>query len=427
MQRCKVLMALRATLTLGLLAPVAALAADLTPWLRLEGFGTLAAYAGDDEVAEVRADLRNPESSSRRRWRWDGDSQLSTQLTLNPRGPLRAALQLLAKDDVSDRFRPQVEWLYASYDARPELNLKAGRVVLPTFLHSDTRNVAYAQTAARPANTVYVLSSVTHVDGASLAYQDRWQGWEISTDLTAGQSRVGSPAGQVDLPRLWSAALQVGRSSWHLRGAHLNARVDMVLPGFALAMQGLTANSPANPCANCAEVFARRTAFTGVSVNIDALAATWEPAGWRLQAEWVRRRSTSTLLPGARAWYVQVARPLGEWTPYAVWGAIAYTDPPLGLAAKPGYPPAAAAAVAAFDRFLQSRFGRDIWQLGLRWDFADRWALKVQHESFRNTQETRVGQTGLLSYPAPPPVGSYAGPAWDGALKMTTVKLDFVF
>jgi hypothetical protein len=407
----------------GAMAP--AMAVEFGDWLKVDGFGTLGAYSGDDAVAGVRPDPRNPNVSRDGDWRWDGDSLLSAQLTLNPQGKFRLVGQFLAKDDVIKRFKPRAEWFYAAYDVTPNLSLKAGRMVSLSFLLSESRNVNYAQTTARPVATVYTINTVTNLDGLSASWQTSLGGGTLQLDGAAGKSKVSVATGTVDVPTLRSAAIKWSKDAFTVRYARSEFKVDLDFPGTSAALAALA--SGGTGCINCAAVFAQRIPLKGIKGNIDTVAATYDIGDLTLQAEWAQRLANSAALPDVKGEYVLAGYRLGAFTPFVALGRNRVVEPPLGLQTAPAAPPAAAAANAAFDRFLQGLSGRDTWQLGVRWDFAEGMALKLQYENIRNTQDIKLGQNGTVSYPSPPPIGSYTGPSWDGRVRMTTLNIDFVF
>jgi hypothetical protein len=55
----------------------------------------------------------------------------------------------------SDEFDPGTEWLYVQYSPESDLQIRLGRVVIPVFLFSDSRQVGYAAPWFRSPNEVY--------------------------------------------------------------------------------------------------------------------------------------------------------------------------------------------------------------------------------------------------------------------------------
>ena len=57
--------------------------------------------------------------------------------------------------------RPYFEWANIKYQATRDLSVRAGRVVAPMFMISDSRMVGYAQTMVRPPEEVYFINPIT--------------------------------------------------------------------------------------------------------------------------------------------------------------------------------------------------------------------------------------------------------------------------
>lgn len=400
-------------------------AADLGEWLKLEGFATLAAHAADDAVATLHADPRNPNGSRDGRWRFDGDSLASLQLTLNPQGELRGVAQWLAKDDLARRFAPRTEWFYASWDAAPGWNLQLGRLVLPVFMLSDTRNVAYAQTAARPPTVLYGLNPISHIDGGSVSWARPAWGGHLSLDATLGRSRLKVALGELDMSRILGLGARWSHEGTSLRLGHSVYRAGVRAPGVEQALQ--TLNSGSTGCLNCATVLAERVASTAFEGSITALGAVHEQGPWQFQAEFAYRHSNTAMIVESSAWYAMAAYRWRAWTPYLLLGRLRTHEAALGLLTASGAGPAAVAANTAFEQFLRGRADRQSLQLGLRWDLRENMALKLQLERIQVDRDPVFGSTAIVTLPLPAPVGSYTGPAFDGRVNTVSLQLDFVF
>jgi len=393
---------------------------------QIEGYGTLAAHVADDKVVGVRGDGRNRNPSYDGKLRFDGDSLLAVQARVDLSPRVHAVWQLLARDDVRYGQRPRNEWIYLGWDAQPNLNLKLGRTALPVFLHSETRHLGYAQTTARPVNTVYQLNPFTHVDGLALRHGRSLGRGELRTELSAGRAELALPSGTVEADRIVSLALRYDEGPWSLRLAGSDYHFDMRLANVQRLYSQLTTG--ATGCTNCATVLAARAPLEGVHAQVQTVALQHESGSWSFTAELARRSSNNSIVADSLAWYTLLAYRVGEWSPYAVLGAIRFREPPLGLQTHPAAPAAARRANELIDLYLQTPNDRRIAQLGLRWDLHARAALKLQWERYRATREGRVlGQSHYLEVPAPPPIGPYQGPAWDGRVNQWSINLDFVF
>ncbi|MDM4765681.1 hypothetical protein [Pelomonas sp. SE-A7] len=412
--------------SLSLACGAAARAQALPEGLQVEGFATLGAYRVDDREAGFRADQRVPVAGTGGRWRGDGDSQFGLQMQAALGAETRLVWQLQAKDDPASRWRPRSEWLYLGWDFDASSSFKLGRVQAPVFLLSETRPVGFAQLNARPFDTIYQLNPTTHLDGASLSWTR-----ELGTDdrlelsLAAGRSFLPLAIGSLDIRRIAALSLAWRRGDLLLRLGHSGYRGSLNYPSNEALLQQVMSGSTA--CLNCATVLAERAPFKQLDLKLSSLSMQWEPAsGLRLQAELALRHGNTVHVPDVRGWYLLAGWRRGVLTPYAGLGELRFREPPLGLQTAPGAPAAAALFNSTLDLFLQAPHDRRALQAGLRWDLADKLALKLQWERQQHTRNHEIGSNGgSIRYPLAPPLGP--GSHWDGRLQVLTVNLDLVF
>lgn len=417
--------AMRAWLLLMMMSWAAAVRAEESAW-RFDGYGTLGTYRADDPVASVRADYRNRRASRDGDWRFDGDSLLAAQMRVQVWDErVEAVWQLLAQDDQHYGQHPRTEWLYLGLRPRVGMRVLLGRSPLPAFLQSETRHVGYSMLSVRPVNTVYQLNPFTHMDGAILRQRFGWGEDELEAEVAGGRSEQRIPVGKATGRRLLNLALRWDRGPWSLRASRLYFRVVADYPGITALRAALIGGATA--CSNCAERLDDRLPldFHG---TLDSLSLQLETAPWTVLAEWAHRDANSNLGSRSRAWYVLAGRRFGAFVPYAVLGEFRVLEPTLDLQTRAGAPAALVAVNQAFGTYLSFPFDRRVQQLGLRWDWHPRAALKLQWERWRSLKPgASTGQNTYLVVPSPPPVGSYAGPAWDGRVQQWTLNLDFVY
>lgn len=397
-----------------------------SPW-RFEGYGSLGAYRGDDPVAGFRTDPRSARMSRNGRWLSDGDSMLALQASYDASDRLRAVWQLVSKDDVERRYSPTTEWLYVHWDAGPELGLKLGRMVLPLFLYSDTRNLGYAQAAARSINTVYQRNAATTLDGLGLQWSRAIGPGRLDLDVDLGRADLNQSTNRVRFDSIAVLALAWTQGDWSLRASSSDYRLDLSYPLVDAALG--RARSGATGCTNCAAVLDAQARSKDLHARLHALAASLQRGPLGLQAEIVWRQSDSVLISDQIGWYALGSwRVHPQWMPYAVIGQLKVREKPLGLQTRDGASAGARAFNEALDLYLQVPADRDIWQIGLRYDWAPKRAFKVQLEELHNTRNTSAGQvSGTVITPLPVALGGAPGPAWDGRLRVLTLRLDFTF
>ena len=78
--------------------------------------------------------------------------------------------QELARERGSTDFSLGTEWLYMQYAPDSDWKFRLGRVVVSTFLLSDSRNVGYAAPWFRAPNEVYSSESIQSLDGGQVLW-----------------------------------------------------------------------------------------------------------------------------------------------------------------------------------------------------------------------------------------------------------------
>lgn len=88
----------------------------------------------------------------------------------------------------SDNFDPGMEWLYVQYAPNSDLQIRMGRVVLPVFLYSDSRQVGYAAPWFRSPSEVYAEFPFDYLDGGQISWQKTLGQLSIALQGTAGST-----------------------------------------------------------------------------------------------------------------------------------------------------------------------------------------------------------------------------------------------
>ena len=111
-----------------------------TLWLSFSAFGTLGEVHSSEDKADFTASVFQPNGAGyTRSWSAEVDSLIGAQLTANILSDLSAVVQVIAEQNYNGTFTPHIEWANIKYQFSPDLSVRVGRSVLPTFLFSDTR------------------------------------------------------------------------------------------------------------------------------------------------------------------------------------------------------------------------------------------------------------------------------------------------
>jgi len=98
---------------------------------------------------------------------YDKNSLYALQASSDMGDGLTVTGQLIARGN--ENYKPEFEWLYASYNLTPTLNAKIGRIRTPFYMFSEYLEVGYTYHWIRPPIELYA-AQVTNMDGISLLY-----------------------------------------------------------------------------------------------------------------------------------------------------------------------------------------------------------------------------------------------------------------
>jgi hypothetical protein len=354
-----------------------------SPSFSLSGYGTLGVVHTDNRNADYLSDAFKPNGpGATRDWSMDVDSRVAVQATGNLTLKLSAVLQVISQQRYDGSYQPTVEWANVRYQATPEFGIRAGRVVLPIFMVTDSRRVGYAIPWVRPPVEVYSLVPVTNNDGIDATYRLPVGQGNNSFQVTAGRSDSKFP-GSAGLGGGTAKARNLLALVDTFESGFFTARVNygrgkLTIEEFAPLFDAFRQFGPAG------QAIAARYDVKDRNVTFIGVGASYDPGSWFLMGEWARF-DTHSVIGAKSAWYASAGYRFGKMTPYLTYARMksdgATTDPGLPLA---GLPPPIAQQAAMLNAALNQQLGavpvQDTVSVGLRWDFWRSAALKLQYD-----------------------------------------------
>ena len=395
-------------------------AAQTYPSVAWSGYGTLGAAGSSDDRADYLVDAFKPNGPGHTDdASFKMDTRLGAQATVLIAPRFSAVAQVLVQQSYKDRWNPVVEWANVKYQATDELSLRAGRVVLPVFMVTDSRLVGYANPWARPPVELYSLVPVTHNDGADLAWRLPIAGITNNVQATIGRSdshfpnASGFDAGVAEARRIAAIndTIEIGSFSGRVSYGEARLTIAAYAPLFDAFRQFGAVGG--NAIADRYNVDDRRVTFAGVG-------ATYDPGEWFVMGEWARF-DTRSIVGKKSAGYVSAGVRVNKITPYATYarlkGESPRSDPGLPVAAlPPQLAPIAAQLNAVLNRQLAALPEQSTISRGARWDFMRSAALKLQWDRIR----LGAGSYGTFGNVQPDfPLG--------GRVNVYSAVVDFVF
>ena len=156
-------------------------------------------------------------------WDFDNDTRLGVQLQGNLTEQLSFTTQVSSSGLAlggNESYTPKVQWLFLSYQASPNLQLRLGRVRSSHYIYSGTRDVGYSYPWARPPIDVYayLLQPLGNIDGGDLLYTlDLSDELELDLQLFAGEVEGEIRDVTVDASPTYGTSLTLRSLNWLLR------------------------------------------------------------------------------------------------------------------------------------------------------------------------------------------------------------------
>ena len=296
-------------------------------YVTFSAFGTLGEVYSDYRQADFTGEYLQPHGAGfSRSWSPTPDSDLGGQADLRILDGLTGVVQVIARDNDDGNFKPHVEWANIKYAFTPDLAVRVGRTLLPTYERSDSQNVGYALPWVRIPNEIRFSNSATHSDGVDVLY--RIKTGTVIQDLQVQFGRTSEEfSGAVfhgkDLIVL-SDTIQYGNTSVHLAYQTMMYTYSVLPPArFRLASAGFT----------------------------------YDPGSWFVTGD--SNFTHYDFFGDFYAWYLSVGMRFGRFTPYLIYSTedAPTSEAPAGLTAL------------GDERTVGA---------GVRWDFAKNIDFKLQ-------------------------------------------------
>ena len=403
------------TLLAAALYAAGACADDLeAPLFSFSGFGTLGVVHSSEDQADFTSSIFKPNGAGySHAWSADVDSLIGGQVTATITPKLSAVLQVIAEQNYDNTYHPYVEWANIQYQFTQSFSARIGRTVLPTFLFSDTRKVAYTYTWVRPPLEVYRLLPTTTRDGIDAS--DQMRIGDITNILQAhvgkSDNQLPNDTGDIKAKQSWGLAYtgEYRATTVHIGYESMHLTLDGLKPIF----DGFRQFGPEGIA------LADKYEVDNQAISVTTIGARYDPGQWFMMGE-VAHGVTHSIFGKGTGWYLSGGYRLGKFTPYITYAeakADNLSDPGLNLSTLPPSLAGAAAGLnAALNSLLSTKPVQNTLSIGGRWDFMSNAALKLQYDH----TDIGDGSSGELINLQP---GFQPG----GTINLFSATIDFVF
>jgi predicted porin len=364
-------------------------------------------------------------------WSPNVDSKLAGQLDAHFNDKLSAVVQLVSENDQNSswtgqpnpRYRPSLEWANVKYSVTNDVTVRVGRMILPSGMLSEYRNVGYALPFVRAPVEIYGQIPFGNMDGGQVSYASHLGGVTNTVVGGYGVNTVRTSVLGASQARISLLADNVEVGSLTARGGALLVKYKAPI-GFGALFTDFADAAAFVPggadAASTADYLDSRfnTDHWG-NIQIYDLGASYDPGQWFAMAE-VQRTVNSGVIGTMTGGFASVGYRTHGVTPYATYArsvaghleapSIPVEGLPVALA---GYGSTINGVIAGIDAGNTSQ---TTLSAGLRWDFMKNLDCKVQYDYVR----LDAGSTGLF-------VNEQAGFRAGSTASVFTAGVDFVF
>lgn len=283
------------------------------PQYKFGGFGTLAATKASNDKAGFRTNVDQHEGAGEK-WDFGVDSKFALQGSAIFENGLTATAQILGGRRKGESFETGFEWAYLQYAGIDGLDLKAGRVVLPSFLVSDTRLVGYSTPWLRVSPLVYGMMPISSADGAQATYRHALGNAMLSAQITYGNAKAKS----LNTNRRGSAYVPYysDLDARDIKGINLNWdwndwTVHFSQVGFSASSATTAGSATPNQAPLVLSTVRFRDKFQEAGIQFDNGRVVF-------QAEYVKRTTEEKKFRDENAWYVATGYRFDRLMPYVM-------------------------------------------------------------------------------------------------------------
>jgi hypothetical protein len=324
-------------------AATAAPALTDQPMFKFGGFGTLGFSHSSLDQGDYVLDSSMPTGAGRSKdWSAGNNTRAAAHATANFTPKISGILQVDSEYRADGSYRPEIEWFNAKYAFTPNAYIRVGRIALPTFMDSESRDVGYSYAWINPPVDLYRQLTIPSSDGVDVMFRTEIGEAGNSIKAIYGRNKEKSINSVTTSKNMWGVfdTLEYGSATFHVSYQERSSSTQNFLTGVTGAW---TDNSDLS------------------------VGASYDPGNWFVISEWVQHRSSTKV----NAMYVSGGYRINKFTPYLLYSQ---NSPGSFLSDS------STATSTAIDR---SKRSQSTVSLGTRWDFMRNYDFKIQYDQVR--------------------------------------------
>ncbi|MGQ8366171.1 hypothetical protein [Glaciecola sp. 1036] len=359
--------------------------------LRIDGFATLALTHIDDSDVKFRASLTNTGRSSTS---FLPDSVIGVQAQYSFNDKFEAVIQGSFTDKSYQHLSTYINMAFLRYRVNNAWSVRAGRLNTKLYMLSEYRDANYAYLWARPPIEMYgAATSSSKVDGVEVTFADDVQGGHITASLAYGYTpvRMDGQSGEFKLDFTEALFLSLEQQFLYWRfslSAATGVMDNYEFPNFDSFIANL--NAIPTEFFPQGKIIADYFDPENKRANYLSVGAAFDDGEWIFQTELAFYRANWSSLADAKFGYISLGKHIQSFTPYIM---LAFNEPEEDYEIYPlpdvsQLPPPLNFAIPALlnttnNSTVNTAIDQTSIGLGLRWDMAEKWCLKVQVNRYK--------------------------------------------
>ena len=312
-------------------------------------------------------------------WNLDRLTRAGVQINSKISDDAEAVVQILGR--ANEDFSAEVQWAYVSYDINSSLTARAGRLMLPFYLHSQYTQVGYAYPWIELPGEMYAVIPLDTMEGIDLTWSFNTGNIAHSVNAFWGGMDVNSQGALFEVRNQHGINIRSNLGNWSGWYSYTNSEVSVNL-----------FDTLSTTVFNMDHHYAY---FTGLGLQYDNGSLFVMGERGRLDLS-----TPANWFPTLDSAYITAGYRIGKFTPHLTWASIEHnsiSDVDLSVGGGAG-------------GFLFQQFGdhQKSWTAGLRYDLTPGISLKAEVATYYDFDDSDYKSNGLFSDPVTPT--NLAGP-----------------
>jgi hypothetical protein len=246
-------------------------------------------------------------------WRGDQLSKVGGQFQYGITDTIGFTAQGTVKA-IQDTYKPNLEWMYLSWQANDNLSLRAGRLRTPVYMYSESLDVGFTYPWIRLPDEVYSQVQLSNYEGADAVYTLPLSFGSVTFQAAGGQAKdrnyfVLDDQSRIDYKNIYATNVSLATNSFGtLRVGYVEADLDIDVNAVVRTPFGV-----------------RSQAFTQLSGNkgkFTSVGYQYDNGTWLTADEWTRRVIEADGSESVDAFYLMGGRRFGEFLAHLTYAQL---------------------------------------------------------------------------------------------------------